>query len=156
MIHFLFSVILEICQEIKYINKMKVASSKVKLFSHGKFLAEHLKDGCKDVKTDLQIQCIDGNVHLHKVILGAKMVSSSLLRALKSSSVEDETLTIIIPEVKREFVQHLRNLLYTGKVIIHKSRAGVSQIYSLINFKNDNNNYLILSNFLVPTLQFLK
>ena len=94
---------------------MKVPSSKVKLFSHGKFLAEHLKDGCKDVKTDLLIQCIDGNVHLHKVILGAKMVSSSLLRALKSSSVEDETLTIIIPEVKREFVQHLRNLLYTGK-----------------------------------------
>ena len=43
------------------------------------------------------------------------MVSSSLLRALKSSSVEDETLTIIIPEVKREFVQHLRNLLYTGE-----------------------------------------
>ena len=94
---------------------MKVPSSKVKLFSHGKFLAEHLKDGCKDLKTDLLIQCIDGNVHLHKVILGAKMVSSSLLRALKSSSVEDETLTIIIPEVKREFVQHLRNLLYTGK-----------------------------------------
>ena len=94
---------------------MKVPSSRVKLFSHGKFLAEHLKDGCKDVKTDLLIQCIDGNVHLHKVILGAKMVSSSLLRALKSSSVEDETLTIIIPEVKREFVQHLRNLLYTGK-----------------------------------------
>ena len=94
---------------------MKVPSSKVKLFSHGKFLAEHLKDGCKDVKTDLLIQCIDGNVHLHKVILGAKMVSSSLLRALKSRSAEDEILTIIIPEVKREFVQHLRNLLYTGK-----------------------------------------
>ena len=43
------------------------------------------------------------------------MVSSSLLRALKSSSVEDEILTIIIPEVKREFVEHLRNLLYTGE-----------------------------------------
>jgi hypothetical protein len=117
---------------------MKVPSSKLKLFSHGKFLAEHLKNGCKDVKTDLLIQCIDGNVHLHKVILGAKMVSSSLLRALKSSSVENETLTIIIPEVKRKFVQHLRNLLYTGETeeISEKEIKELNEVSDLLKISS--------------------
>ena len=66
------------------------------------------------------------------------MVSSSLLRALKSSSVEDETLTIIIPEVKREFVQHIRNLLYTGETeeISEKEIKELNEVSDLLKISS--------------------
>ena len=89
-------------------------STKIKISSYGSFLIQHLKNGSKNLKTDLVIRCDDGDIHLHKVIIGAGTVSSAFLRSLKSN-VEDDVLVIIMPEVRRKIVEHLRNLLYTGQ-----------------------------------------
>ena len=91
-----------------------MAPTKVKLSSHGKFLIEHLKNGSKNLNTDLMIRCQDGDVSLHRVIIGATTTSLPFMRCLKSN-VEDNELMIIMPEVRRVYVEHIRNLLYTGQ-----------------------------------------
>ena len=66
------------------------------------------------MKTDLVIRCSDGDFHLHKVVLAANLHSLAYLRALKTTQDEDNQI-ILIPDVKKSYINHLMSLLYTGR-----------------------------------------
>ena len=114
-----------------------MAPTKVKLSSHGKFLIEHLKNGSKTLNTDLMIRCQDGDVGLHRVIIGATTTSLPFMRCLKSN-VEDDELIIIMPEVRRVYVEHIRNLLYTGQTetISQNEIEELNAVINLLKIRN--------------------
>lgn len=106
-------------------------TAKLKLANHGHFLAEYLRQSRKFIQTDLVIRCSDGDVKMHKIVLAARTVSTSLIKTLKGN-VDDETIYVLIPEAKKKSVENLVQLLYTAKVD-HLSEDDIKDLNAVSN-----------------------
>jgi hypothetical protein len=99
--------------------KMAAAQvTKLKLSNYGVILAENVSETLTSLKSDLMLDCFDGQVGLHRVILAPHLSSfSGLLKALKSNHMEcgaDETVHILLPDVSKNQAENLVKLLYSG------------------------------------------
>lgn len=107
-----------------------MALANLKLSSPGHFLTEGLEDCLTSIPSDLVIQCCDGKVFLHKVILAPRLVSQAFVKVLKAH-FEDDLVHILIPDAFKSQVEHLVQLLYCGKTFTSVSEEDLEGLKTL-------------------------
>lgn len=118
------------------LKKKMPSTARLKLSAPGLF-TDYLKTSRDTLSTDMVIRCCDGDVHLHKVVLAARLNSIPLLKTMKQN-VEDDVMLMMLPDTQKSSVDHLIQLLYGNKVdgLVEKDINELNSVSNLLRISS--------------------
>jgi len=94
---------------------------------------------CKEnnIFTDLTLECDDGKIAVHRLVLGA--VSPFMAAVLSSLPPGLPHVTVLLPDVRRELLQQLIDFIYTGVMQLSQSSTlELQQLVTLLQIDPQN------------------